>query len=279
MDFYYTVDADHMPPNDVPDVPILLTASSFFQSTRYGKGGGFGPAPKLPAHLTKIAADCGGFVATFRWGDYRYTPEGYNAWLERWTPEWAATMDYCCEDEITTGKAGVVRDRQDRTTEMAHRFWLEYRDAPWAWVPTVQGWRVPEDYERHAEELTPLVAEMRSHYEATGRGEAFRVGIGTLCRRASTTEVHQVARAVSAILPNTPIHLWGIKLGALKSVLALPTSVASVDSAAWNYGVYQKPYIGMGITQRKWYFDVALPAYRSKVSDALTRPKQLTLID
>lgn len=273
MDFYYTVDADHMPPEDVPDVPVLLPASSFFQSNKYGRRKGLGAPPQLPAHLTRTAADCGGFVATFRWGDYRYTLEQYAAWLDSWRPVWAATMDYCCEDEITSGKPGIVQERQGRTTEMAHQAWTDYRDAPWVWVPTVQGWSVPDDYVRHAEELAPMVRAMQAHYGPS----AFRVGIGTLCRRASTSEVHQVARAVASVLPGVPLHLWGIKLGALKSRNALPAQVVSVDSAAWNYGVYRKPYTALGITQRRWYFDVALPTYAEKVEDALRQPKQLAL--
>jgi len=54
----------------------------------------------------------------------------------------------------------VVRERQDRTTELASFLWEQYADAAWAWVPMIQGWRA-DDYTSHAEELAPLVMEMR----------------------------------------------------------------------------------------------------------------------
>jgi hypothetical protein len=176
----------------IPNVPYLLPASSWA-----GKGL---PKPRIPAHVTHVAADSGGFVATFKWGDYRYTPDEYVGWLNSFNPAWAATMDYCCEKEIAEN-AGVVRQRQQRTSEMAWQLWNTYRRSAWAWVPTVQGWEV-EDYIRHARELRPLIAEMQHE-----QGPEFRVGIGTLCARASAAMVQKVAHAVAAELPGVPLHL------------------------------------------------------------------------
>lgn len=266
LTFYATINSDSVRPY-IPDVPLMLPASSWARKNLR--------APGLPAHITHTAADCGGFVATFKWGDYRYTPAQYVAWLETFTPRWAATMDYCCEDEITSGRAGVVRERQDRTTMMAHRFWRDYRRTPWAWVPTVQGWTL-DDYQRHARTLRPLVDEMAHYY---GPGSDFRVGIGTLCRRASTAMIRAVSAVVASELPGMPLHLWGIKLGALKSRIALPQAVASVDSAAWEsafaHGIEVRR--ASGLSEREHAYRVALPAYRAKVRAALNQTKQLTM--
>ncbi|NHM26934.1 hypothetical protein G7K71_08050 [Desulfofundulus sp. TPOSR] len=136
LTFYATADSDSIR-SYIPPVPVMLPASSWARK-------GMKP-PRLPDHISEKAADCGGFVATKLWGDYRYTPDQYVEWLSSWNPQWAATMDYCCEDEITTGQSGLVRYRQQRTTDMAWHFWQHYRDVPWAWVPTVQGWNV-DDY-------------------------------------------------------------------------------------------------------------------------------------
>jgi len=141
--FYFTIGVDELKPHCIPatlDVPILLPASSYARN-------GLKP-PRLPVHLTQRAADSGGFVATFRWGDYLYSPHEYTAWLHTWNPQWAATMDYCCENEITSGKPGLVRERQQKTTDMAYLFWRQFHDCPWAWVPTIQGWEI-EDYRKH----------------------------------------------------------------------------------------------------------------------------------
>lgn len=273
MRFYATIDSDSVRPY-MPDVPVLLPASSW---ARKGLA-----APKLPVHVTERAADSGGFVATFRWGDYRYTPAQYAGWLRTWGPSWAATMDYCCEDEITGGKPGVVRERQRKTTEMARHTWDTYRRAPWCWVPTVQGWRV-DDYRRHAGELRPLIEEMADYY---GPGSEFRVGIGTLCRRASAAMVREVAHAVAAELPGVPLHLWGIKLSVLKDSIALPPQVVSLDSAAWSRLMHGGRYGAggwfehrdAGMTQRQYIYGVALPRYLAKFEAALDEPKQHTLL-
>jgi hypothetical protein len=230
------------------------------------------PPVKLPDHITERAADSGGFVATFKWGDYRYTPTQYADWLATFGPQWAATMDYCCEPEVVGG--GLVRERQDRTTAMAYRFWQEYRAAPWAWVPTVQGWEI-SDYQRHARELAPLINEMSAHY---GPASAFRVGIGTLCRRASARMIRQVVEAVAAELPDQKFHLWGVKLALMQDSIAMPGGIASVDSGAWH-GLFHSnmhDWKKSGMRRQRWCYSIALPAYLAKLDSALTAPKQLT---
>lgn len=257
---------------------ILLTASSYAaeEVRKHGKVRGALPVPILPEHITERAADCGGFVATFKWGDYPYTPAQYVQWLRSWCPDWAASMDFCCEDEITNGTPGVVRERQQKTTEMAWRFWTTYQEN-WPWVPTIQGWTI-EDYQCHANELKPLISEMQHVYQGD---ERWRVGIGTLCRRASVAMIHDVVRAVSEVLPGVPLHLWGIKLGALQSPLAMPEQVVSVDSAAWNglFGSDREEWKASGLPQRQWSWQVSYPRYAAKVAAALSQPKQLSLLD
>jgi hypothetical protein len=234
-------------------------------------------APRIPATTGKVAADSGGFVATFKWGDYRYTPDEYVAWLHKFKHlDWSATMDYCCEREIASNE-GIVRERQQRTSEMVHHFWKNYRDTSWSWTPTIQGWEV-EDYRRHAKELKPLIFEMQRHYGDS----AFRVGVGTLCARASATMVQSVVFAVSEILEGIPLHLWGVKLSVLKSRVALP-NVVSVDSAAWDTnGFYNGRELRqeraiLGMSQLEHSYKIMLPAYLAKVENALASPKQLSL--
>lgn len=267
----------------MPDVPYLLPASSWARGAN--KKTGDLPPVRLPSQVTHVAADSGGFVATKIWGDYRYTPGQYVDWLRTFPDgvlKWAATMDYCCEKEITGENDGVIADRQFKTTLNAWLFWNQWRSATWAWIPTVQGWAV-EDYQRHARELKPLIYEMQAHYKEMGN-PYFRVGIGTLCARADTTMIQDVVFAVQRELPGIPLHLWGVKLGYLKSRDSVPDRVVSFDTAAWGQvglkrtGIEARQRrIEMGISKSHYAFDVALPEYQAKVDAALNAPKQRTI--
>lgn len=240
------------------------------------------PNAAIVSRIVKKAADCGGFVATKKWnGNYIYTPEQYVARLRTWIPDWAAMMDYCCENEITTGNPGIVRKRQEQTTEMAHHFWNMYRSEPWAWVPTIQGWEV-EDYKRHVREMKPLIREMQAYYlQRDGVSSEFRVGIGTLCARASAEMIRKVVIMVASELPGVPLHLWGVKLSVLQMPISIPQQVVSVDSGAWNgmWGKDRELWKRSPYTQREWCFKVALPEYQAKIQAALSYPKQLSMLD
>lgn len=287
VDFYATVDAQscrsYMPAN----VRYMLPASSYARFN-FRK-------PNLPAHVTAWAADCGGYVATRINKGYTYTRATYVDWLLSCplAPKWAAMMDYCCEEEITETQ-GVVADRQDWTTDMARHFIQDWGWVPWAWVPTIQGWETA-DYLRHARQLAPLIRQLQSYYyhrpeylwdAYDGEGEPegmaaaqenlleFRVGIGTLCARASTDQIHEIVNALTEELPGVSFHLWGVKLGALAR--GLPASVISVDSAAWNgrFGRDLELQKTSGMTQREYSFKVALPRYLAKVDEALGQGRE-----
>ena len=112
FDFYYTVSGDDIR-DYMPDVPVLLPASSFVEQRRNGEY--YLRKPNLPEHIRQRAADCGGFVASRVWGSYRYSLAQYVAWLHAWQPQWAAMMDLCCEPELEV----VTRERQEQTTANA----------------------------------------------------------------------------------------------------------------------------------------------------------------
>lgn len=258
-EFWVTVAASHERPDLMPpNLCYLFPASSFWNRGR-AKVKGFPRAPQFPEGA-RAAADSGGFVASFKWGGkYPYTPAEYVEWLNTWNPEWAATMDLCCEEPLTSGSKAIIHDRQDKTTNNARHLWREYGDRPWMWVPTIQGWDT-EDYVRHAIALKPLLEEMRAYY-----GEKFKVGIGTLCARASNKQIKEIVEAVSGVLPGFKFHLWGVKLDAA-GLLTLPV-VASFDSAAWDglagarsRQVWQDEYKDR-MTQREYCYNVALPKY------------------
>lgn len=278
MDFYVTAGYKEASKRMPEGYKWLFPASSWFNQDT-----GEFRKPNLPA-LDHFAIDCGGFVAARKWGGaYRYTATQYINWIYQFQtfPQWAAIQDYCCEDEITTGNSGVVRQRQQMTTHKIEKFYRDYRHLPWCWIPTVQGWRV-EEYINHAIEIKPLVEQWQKFYAARGQSALFRVGIGTLCARPFTADIQAIVCAVADILPDVSFHLWGVKLQVLKSKVQLPR-ITSVDSAAWN-GLFGKDrhkareiYQALNITKRAYEFDIALPQYMGKVQHALQQPKQMTL--
>lgn len=254
IEFYATTDCDSIRDYMPQDVAYMLPASSWARVKMR--------RVRLPAHVTRVAADCGGFVATRIWGDYRYSADQYVKWLETFNPVWAAMMDYCCEKEVAANR-GIVLARQKRTTEKALEMWSNYKSASWVWCPTIQGWNV-SDYVRHARELKPLILDMQQHY-----GSEFRVGVGTLCARRKWSLVRQICQAVTTELPSVSLHLWGVKLEAAGVVADLP-SVVSVDSGAWNglFGRDIEKYKASGLRQREYTYKVALPAYLEKFHTA-----------
>jgi hypothetical protein len=280
VSFYATIDSDSVRPQWMQPGAYLLPATSFFRK-------GF-PTPTLPEGCD-VALDCGGFVATRVWGEYRFSPGDYINWA-RTIPNvrWAAMFDYCCEQEVAA-TAGVVRQRQVWTASAARQFLAEAGDVPWAWVPTLQGWTV-EDYMQAADDLEPLIRELQSFYaervemlyDAAGDGEPdadelarvernmldFRVGIGTLCNRKDVGEVVEIVEALVERLPGVTFHLWGVKLQALGSWPGgLPSQVVSVDSAAWNgrfgrdISVLNAEQQALGMSQREYGYTVRLPRY------------------
>ncbi|HLI06512.1 MAG TPA: hypothetical protein VKV40_08090 [Ktedonobacteraceae bacterium] len=255
--FYATFDVSSLCSYIPVGVAVLLPASSWARKCLR--------KPALPAYVTQRAADSGGFVASRLWGDYRYSLHEYVDWLATWRPQWAATMDYCCEPELEQ----VTRERQDRTTANAWQAWCDYRHVPWLWVPTLQGW-YPSDYQRHALELLPLLREMKAFY---GNHPLWRVGIGTLCRRATVETIQAVLEAVIEVLPDIPLHLWGVKLASLKSIDV--RHVISSDSAAWH-GLFragrkqvEREALASHMSKRAYTVRVQLPAYIAKVEQAI----------
>jgi hypothetical protein len=222
--------------------------------------------------VTCRAADSGGFVASHVWGEYRYTLAQYVEWLASWSPQWAACMDYCCEPELSV----ITRERQDKTTTNVSQAWQEYRSVPWAWVPTIQGLD-PEDYHRHALELQPIIEEMQAYYHSN---PAFRVGIGTLCRRADSSLIRHIVSAVRSVLPTAPLHLWGIKLESLWTLRM--NHIVSTDSAAWsglwkgNRARVKAQAQTAGMNQQRYLLNVVLPAYIARVHEAVKASAVLT---
>jgi hypothetical protein len=87
------------------------------------------------------------------------------------------------------------------------------------WIPVLQGWRAWE-YEEHAE-----------MYERAGvaLADCGRVGLGSVCRRASDTDIAALVTRLAA--RGYKLHGFGVSIKGLRRVGHL---LASSDSQAWS---------------------------------------------
>lgn len=101
---------------------------------------------------------------------------------------------------------------------------------------------------------------------------SWRVGVGTLCRRNDVTVIQAILDAIRDVLPDVPLHLWGIKLDALRSISL--AQVVSTDSAVWHGLLYHSRDIrtearAAGLSTRAYTVQVNLPRYTNKVYAAV----------
>ena len=221
-----------------------------------------------PARSGLKMCDCGGFVFGRRYGGFPFSPKAYIRWLEEMRPDVAATMDLPCEVEIARDDREVVQ-RQIQTLRYAE-YLLGHR-AGWAWAPVVQG-RTIAQYVDHARA-----------YADCGMARPI-MGIGSLCRRTSAREVHDIVRAVAEVLPNTVFHLFGVKLQVITGDTLLHPAVAGMDSAAWNGRFGEDiPQFNAEMAARRWTQDEtairwALSRYQARVDAALDRQMELRAV-
>ena len=147
--------------------------------------------PRVPPHLTHVAVDCGSYVLAQRQviPGYHFTAEQYVNWISALGPavRWAVLPDWPCEG----AGAQEVRRRQVATTDTAIDVLTEHLGATWCWCPVLRG-RDVEDFLRHAIDIAEWVYELRDVYAERGKGDDFRVCIGSLCRRNAAAEIRAI---------------------------------------------------------------------------------------
>ena len=166
--------------------------------------------------------DSGGFTELSMFGEWRVSAMDYAAEIDRYAAdigglEWAAPQDWMCEPTIRAKTRSSVLDHQERTIASV----LELRSRTAANViPVLQGWSV-RDYLHHADLYERAGFDLRA--EPT-------VGVGTVCRRQSTTEGIAIITALAD--RGFALHGFGIKIGGVKRA---GHALKSSDSMAWSY--------------------------------------------
>lgn len=167
------------------------------------------------------ALDSGAFTEISQYGRWMTTETEYADAVDRYIDEigglrFAAPQDWMCEPFIIEKTGKSVREHQQLTIAS----YLSLRErGPW-FKPVLQGWETDE-YLDHVDQYREAGVDLT-------RCET--VGIGSVCRRAGTTEA---IRTVSLLAgAGIRLHGFGLKTTAVK---VLAPFLASSDSMAWSY--------------------------------------------
>lgn len=170
--------------------------------------------------------DSGAFSEVSQFGDHRLSPSQRTAQVVRWSRcgEMLAsvTQDYMCEPSVLKRSriGGSVLDHQRATVDRYCE--LAKLTPPHLYLmPVLQGWE-PEDYRRHLNQYTGYLEEGRW------------VGVGSVCRRGSLSEIREILETIHAARPDLRLHGFGLKLEALADE-GIRRHLFSCDSMAATY--------------------------------------------
>lgn len=193
---------------------------------------------RFPAAAGRWGLDSGGFTELQRYGRWTVTPAEYVAAVVRYDTElggldWAAPQDWMCEQividggrigtNVFVGTGLTVVEHQVRTVanfiELCDR-WSDLSDEECPFMPVIQGQTLAQ------------YLECAERYESAGirLSEYVLVGIGSVCRRQSTTEIASILSGVKANL-DVDLHGFGVKMTGLELA---GHHLESADSMAWS---------------------------------------------
>lgn len=183
----------------------------------------------LPKARVGWALDSGGFTELSMHGHWETEPAAYVDACRRYMVEigrleWASPMDWMCEPFMVE-KTGLTLDRHQALT-VENLLLLRQLAPDVPFVPVLQGFEL-EDYvaciDRYAAAGVDLLAEPT-------------VGVGSVCRRQSTTEVLGVFTELSRC--GVRCHGFGVKMLGLRQYA---DHLVSADSMAWSYNARRNP--------------------------------------
>jgi hypothetical protein len=197
---------------------------------------------RLPRAAAPWALDSGGFTELQLNGEWTVSPEAYIARVRAYQRQigrltWAAPQDWMCEPIIINGgKVGTqefvgthlsVPEHQART--VANLLDLRKLAPDLPFIPVLQGYTLDE-YLHCIDLYTAAKVDLASEPI---------VGLGSVCRRQATTEIHEIVSTLIAA-GVTRLHGFGVKSAGLDLYGGLLTSA---DSLAWSFDArrYRRP--------------------------------------
>jgi hypothetical protein len=201
------------------DFPINVMYSAFW----FWKNGKFRGKPRFPKTMQKLFLDSGGYQAFTRFGSYPFQVEDYARYIKDVCPNFAATMDFPCEPQLSLG---TVEERIRKTVSSAKALAKLLENVELVMV--LQGYQ-RQDY------LSCI-----DLYEKEDLNLDY-VAVGSLCRRKSIKEIYKILEAIMKVLPNSKIHGFGLSLSAVKD-FSIFQLIDSFDTQAWLWEIKSKRF-------------------------------------
>jgi hypothetical protein len=172
--------------------------------------------------------DSGGFTELTLHGGYATTPADYAREATEYhahigNMQWAAIQDWMCEPHMLTRTGLTIPAHQRRTVQSYTTLTGLAPALPW--LPILQGWTLA-DYMR--------CQHIYNHAGVSLQGRA--VGIGSMCRRQTTTEAGEILSWAHS--EGMQIHAFGFKMLGVRKYSHLLTSS---DSYAWSTHARRRP--------------------------------------
>lgn len=190
----------------------------------------------LPRALGPVAIDSGGFSELTLFGAWQtparqYADEARRYVSEIGNVEWLAIQDWMCEPHLLKRTGLSVAEHQRRT--VASYLELRHLAPEIPWTPVLQGWTVG-DYHRHVDAYAAAGVDLPA---------LPIVGIGSVCRRQSTSEIVPLIRSVATT--GIRLHGFGVKVAGLRQIAS---QLTSADSLAWSFEARRQPVRLSGCT-------------------------------
>lgn len=176
---------------------------------------------------THHVIDSGGYNIQKNYGEYPWTVQQYHNLLKKVDIDWAAVMDYACEERFDDLHS--VQKRMQKTVDNTIKHIC--LNPSYNLLPVLQG--------RSIEDYIDSYDMLRDHGI-----ECNHVGLGTVCRISSSQEIEETEKAIRDKCKNVEkIHGFGVKIDAFK----MDTTFDSADSNAWAKApTYKQCYVDEG---------------------------------
>lgn len=175
------------------------------------------------------ALDSGGFTELSMHGRWTLSPAAYVEQVALYAErignlDWAAPQDWMCEPFMVERTGLSVREHQERTVANG----LELRSlAPQLRFKYVVQGDTPDSYLRCVDLYRQAGVDLTKET---------LVGLGSVCRRQSTTEIAALVRELSSA--GLRLHGFGVKA---KGLDLYGPHLASADSLAWSFQARRAP--------------------------------------